>query len=111
MKAVTARSAAGCSNLPKLVPQPQDIYMRKPFLKVDFHPAGYSAAQWSLQGRSVSEAYSRPSGRMQLGSAQHPHHPHHPHYPRHPHHPHHQAFPSHTRLVSTSQRPPTTFVA
>ena len=103
MKAV---SDSACPLLqPCPAPQPP---MRKPFLKVDFHPAGYSAAQWSLQGRSVSEAYSRPSGRMQLGSAQHPHHPHHPHYPRHPHH---QAFPSHTRLVSTSQRPPTTFVA
>ena len=30
-------------------------------------PAGYSGSEWSQQGRPVSDGYSRPSARMQLG--------------------------------------------
>ena len=30
-------------------------------------PSGYSGSQWSQQGRPVSDGYSRPGARMQLG--------------------------------------------
>jgi len=33
----------------------------------DPHSAGYSGQEWSQQGKPVSEGYSRPSARMQLG--------------------------------------------
>ena len=41
-------------------------------VKVDTLPSGFSGSQWTQQGRPVSEAYSRPSARLQLGSASAP---------------------------------------
>ena len=37
------------------------------FLRADPHASGYSGSEWSQQGKSVSEAYSLPSTRTQLG--------------------------------------------